>query len=1242
MLYISPSRVARYFFHECERHLVYSATPENEKKQKSIPIPPYEHNPVTQSILDSGLVWEEEVVEKLSRLVHMADSEEETPVSDRHFQETDTLKKLRTISPGEYLYQGCLIAPQSFYEAYRLDPSYVKVSNCFPDLIYVTEDRGNLKFRVIDVKASEEMKIAHKVQVTLYSLILSHILKEKNIRGYVDLSEGGVWTYGKNEPQWFNMDTIRPQVEEMLSVDLCRISKSEPEKVHWHIQYRCEWCEYFDFCFKEAKDTKNISLIPYLTPHGKKHLSSEERGIKDLNTMEEFLQRPEALKILSQCASLSGKKDRLLKSVQSLLEDKIIPYGGASVSMPSGENIKLLLTIQKDSLSGNIYAAGLLRSGSDDIFQSKNRHEEQFIAETPGDCQKVRKDFINRIYEIFKEVHDYNGTKEEWKEKKSLQTYVFDSFESHFLRELLMESLKDETLSEKALPLLFYFHSEDLLTADDQPESEMSFPVIVLTQVINSLFAMPVPVACKLDSSVKTFVKEDIFQYSSSDYFTFNLYNALKSDCINDVWNRGKTDRLEWIGKEIKKRLWATLHIVNGIRNFVSTLPDTVFFAWPPKFNFPLSEGFSEPLLSRLSFIVRYESIVECLSLRALRTLPGNERETRGIAFSLRAAGDNSFSVMSNNGELLQEGGSWLLSEDTPEGERAQMTFPDFYYRDKPFMPKGKPLYGATLEEINHKEVTLKLTKPSQSSPPVINGKDYLLQPRFMEWNSNRVSARLHELDGTEKNMLELLSSPLSYLKEIEESEHFREETMKIVEKINFTESQKKAFNHLFSKNLTLVWGPPGTGKTYFIALSLLCLLEAHRKQRRPFKILISAFTHAAIENCLKKAVELNNSLNIWKEEVFIKKIGPVQTRGCRIIEQIKVNETSDCFDTMERCLLGGTTYSMLKAFKGDISKPFDMVVLDEGSQVRVPESLLPISRLKEGGRLLIAGDDKQLPPIIKGYYPPVEEDEPLLHRSIFEALRKPDKENKITSILLENFRMNETLCIYPAKIYNENYKSATEEIAKRKLSLSCSSSSDHMIEAIIDPQFPLTVCVLEGIRTGAENLLEADLVAHITEELRKRLLMKDSKKDYSNDGLFWKEGLFIVSPHHVQIDAIKKALEERGLYESFVDTVDKMQGQECDCVIVSYGVSDPELAMMEGEFIYSLNRLNVAITRAKSKTIVFLSRHLLTPTIQVLENPEAIEGISYMVGLERFAAGAGNSCSFHLGNNVSLVIHRK
>ena len=52
------------------------------------------------------------------------------------------------------------------------------------------------------------------------------------------------------------------------------------------------------------------------------------------------------------------------------------------------------------------------------------------------------------------------------------------------------------------------------------------------------------------------------------------------------------------------------------------------------------------------------------------------------------------------------------------------------------------------------------------------------------------------------------------------------------------------------------------------------------------------------------------------------------------------------------------------------------------------------------------------------------------------------------------------------------------------------------------------------------------------------------------------------------------------------MDTVDKMPGQQSRVVIVSYGVSDLETALQEGEFIYSRNRLNVSIIRARAQCL--------------------------------------------------------
>src|SRR5262249_60435161 len=112
--------------------------------------------------------------------------------------------------------------------------------------------------------------------------------------------------------------------------------------------------------------------------------------------------------------------------------------------------------------------------------------------------------------------------------------------------------------------------------------------------------------------------------------------------------------------------------------------------------------------------------------------------------------------------------------------------------------------------------------------------------------------------------------------------------------------------------------------------------------------------------------------------------------------------------------------------------------------------------------------------------------------------------------------------------------------------------------------------------------------------------------KPYADAAAFFRHGVFVVSPHHAQIRAIQHELAKLRTWRAapFVDTVDKMQGQEADAVLVSYGVADPEFALKEAEFIYGLNRLNVAVTRARSKCVVCLPRPLLEATPQVLDLP--------------------------------------
>jgi superfamily I DNA and/or RNA helicase len=240
---------------------------------------------------------------------------------------------------------------------------------------------------------------------------------------------------------------------------------------------------------------------------------------------------------------------------------------------------------------------------------------------------------------------------------------------------------------------------------------------------------------------------------------------------------------------------------------------------------------------------------------------------------------------------------------------------------------------------------------------------------------------------------------------------------------------------------------------------------------------------------------------------------------------------------------------------------------------------------------------------------------------------------------LTENFRMCDVLCAYPASsIYPAEYRPFDAEVAGRRLSSPAggSNGADPLIDAVLDPAYPLVVCILEDVKATAHNPVEAALVAEVVCALRDRLPVAD-------DDEFHDEALFVVSPHHAQIRAVRRALRSLRSWDRLpqVDTVDKTQGQERDAVVISYGVSDVEYALGEREFIYSLNRLNVAVTRARAKSIVFLSRRLLEPPIQALDHDDVADGVAFMQGLAHFCETHGPEAVELLAGGERLTIVR-
>jgi hypothetical protein len=143
---------------------------------------------------------------------------------------------------------------------------------------------------------------------------------------------------------------------------------------------------------------------------------------------------------------------------------------------------------------------------------------------------------------------------------------------------------------------------------------------------------------------------------------------------------------------------------------------------------------------------------------------------------------------------------------------------------------------------------------------------------------------------------------------------------------------------------------------------------------------------------------------------------------------------------------------------------------------------------------------------------------------------------------------------------------------------------------------------------------VEASLVGRIARLARAGMLDPATGERYTAEA-FRSHALAVISPHRAQNSAILGELVAGGWPREelpVVDTVERMQGNERELILVSYAVADREYAEREAEFLLNPNRFNVSITRPRSKLIVFMSEDVLRTVPQdeeVMTESTAIKG---------------------------------
>ena len=418
--------------------------------------------------------------------------------------------------------------------------------------------------------------------------------------------------------------------------------------------------------------------------------------------------------------------------------------------------------------------------------------------------------------------------------------------------------------------------------------------------------------------------------------------------------------------------------------------------------------------------------------------------------------------------------------------------------------------------------------------------------------------------------------------------------------------TQEEAVNRVLrAKDVAIVHGPPGTGKT-------TTLVEAiYETLRREPQVMVCAQSNMAVDWISEKLVDrgvpvlrIGNPTRVddkmlsftyerrfeahpdyellWAIRKAIRELRAHRRRGDEKYHQkmerlrdraneleIRINAQLFAEARVIACTLVGSSHRLLDGQK------FGTLFIDEAAQALEAACWIPIRRCQ---RVVLAGDHCQLPPTVKS----IAALKAGLGTTMMERLvaLKPE----VVSLLRVQYRMNEEIVRFSSDwFYGGQVESAPDVKFRSILDLDVPmewvSSSE-----LTDGSETADVSFREefvGATFGRINKAEAELTLLMLEHYFERI----GKTRVLNERL----DVGIISPYRAQVQYLRHRLKKLEYFKPFrqfitVNTVDGFQGQERDIILISLVRSNDEGQI---GFLRDLRRMNVAITRARMKLII-------------------------------------------------------
>ena len=448
--------------------------------------------------------------------------------------------------------------------------------------------------------------------------------------------------------------------------------------------------------------------------------------------------------------------------------------------------------------------------------------------------------------------------------------------------------------------------------------------------------------------------------------------------------------------------------------------------------------------------------------------------------------------------------------------------------------------------------------------------------------------------------------------------------------------TQERAVNEvLWAKDVAIVHGPPGTGKT-------TTLVEAiNETLMRESQVLVCAQSNMAVDWISEKLVDrginvlrignptrVNDKMlgftyerrfeshadypQLWAIRKAIRELRKNRKKGSENYHQkmdrlksraaeIEIRINSELFGEARviACTLVGSAHHLLEGMK------FGTLFIDEAAQALEAACWIP---MKRASRVILAGDHCQLPPTVKSIA--------ALRAGLGKTLMERIAENKpeVVTLLKIQYRMNDEIMRFSSDWFYEGKVESAPQIKYRSVldydhpitwidtsneenqitiegedapedsasASSAASAANQNSDLNFKEQFV-------GESFGRINKAEAELTLLTLAEYFTKISKRRVLEERIDVG--------IISPYRAQVQYLKKLIKKYEFFKPYrrlisVNTVDGFQGQERDVILISLVRSNDEGQI---GFLKDLRRMNVAMTRARMKLIILGNKDTMT-----------------------------------------------